>query len=187
MIIFIDGYQNTGKTTLIKNCKYKHGRFPFNQYLELFKGAMDINGYQLTKDLGICFMSQFVKDNIILDRGPLSTIFYSLKENRYGHATPAVMTKFVSALKEYKNCRYVFVKKINDKTQEKRIHNDGFDYLDDDNDEKKDELLNQMVVASEIAGLKIYIFENDFSLSLKQNFHRFNDFLEGIINEHDRD
>ena len=34
------------------------------------------------------------------------------------------------------------------------------------------------------AGVIIYKFVNDYSIKLKQNYHNFNDFLEGLINEH---
>ena len=184
MVIFIDGWQNTGKSTLIENCKYKHSRFPFNQYLDLLDLKNDINGYQLGKDLGILFLSNFLKDPLVLDRGPFSTIFYSLKEKRYGENTELILAKFLKELTNYKNCRFVFVVKKNETNPQERIHNDGFDYLNDDKDPEKEKLLKEIVKAAQNYGIKIYIFENDYSLSLKTNYHRFNDFLEGIFDEY---
>lgn len=184
MIIFIDGYQNTGKTTLINNCKYKHGRFPFNQYLE--KLSMNINDYQITKDLGICFTAQFVKDNVVLDRGPLSTVFYSLKENRYGTLTDEIMYNFLNCIKNHKGFEFVWVKKINNDNQIQREHNDGFDYLNDDNDENKEQTLKRMLNICDKLNIKVHIFEVDFSKKLKQNYHAFNNFLEELFNEHNR-
>lgn len=184
MIIFVDGFQNTGKTTLIDNCKYKHNRFPFNQYLDELR--LDLNNYQIGKDLGMCFISQFVKDNIVLDRGPLSTVFYSLKENRYGDKTTEIMVRFLTQIKQYQNCKFVWVKKINSACDQTRIHEDGFDYLDDDNDPKKDEIFTFMLKLCDYVAIDVYIFENDFSKKLKQNYHIFNALLEGLFNEHNR-
>lgn len=184
MIIFVDGYQNVGKSEMVDNCKYKHNRFPFNQYLDELK--LDLNNYQLGKDLGMVFMSNFIKDNVILDRGPLSTVFYSLKENRYGDKTVEMMIRFLEQIKPYKNCRFVWVNKINDNDQLPRIHEDGFDYLDDDHDNKKEETFVFMLKLLDYVGIDVHIFENDFSVKLKQNYHRFNNFLEGLINEHHR-
>ena len=187
MNIFIDGFQNTGKTTLIENCKFKHNRFPFNQYLEEFNLSNNrdcLNGFQIGKDLGILFGLQYSKQNVIFDRGPFSTIFYSLKEMRFNENTTTILIKFISELKKYENCKYVFVKKINSKGEEKRNHQDGFDYLNDDEDQEKEKLLEQIIFTAKKFGVEINIFENDFSLSLKTNYHRFNDFLEGLLNEY---
>ena len=185
MFIFIDGFQTSGKSTLINNCKYKHRRFPFNQYLDLF--PLDLNTFQITKDLAILFLAEAVKDNIVFDRGPFSTIFYSLKEDRFGKDTTKIVRRFLGQLKEFPNCEFVFVKKINETEVIKREHNDGFDYLNDDDDPQKDVLLDSIIYEAEKVGIKIHIFENDFSISLKQNYHRFNDLLEELIDEHDRD
>ena len=184
MIIFIDGWQGSGKTTLIENCKYKHGRFPFNQYLNKFD--LDINDLQITKDLAILFTSQFIKDNVILDRGPFSTIYYSLKEDRYGKDTPLQMMKFMKELREYNNCQFVWIFKTNDNSLQPRKHNDGFDYLNDDEDPNKEKLLQSIFDTAQNLGIMIHTFEVDFSLKEKDNVKRFNDFLEGIIYEYNR-
>ena len=183
MIIFIDGFQNTGKSTLINNCKYKHSRFPFNQYLDEL--PMNLNTYQFGKDFGICFAAQFIKDNVVLDRGPLSTVFYSLKENRFGENTLDMVFKFLQLIKQNKGYKFVWLKKINDNGIERK-HDDGFDYLDDDNDEKKEEIFTQMMNLCAYVGIKVHVFTVDFSKKEKQNFHLFNDFLEGLFNEHNR-
>lgn len=184
MIIFVDGFQNTGKTTLLDNCKYKHDRFPFNQYLDKFGLNAEINGFQIGKDLGILFGLQFTNENIVFDRGPLSTIFYSLKEDRYGKDTAKVIVKFLIELKKYPNCKYIFVKKINDPKQVERNHSDGFDYLDDDNDPEKDNILDMMrnICYHQI---DMVIFENDFSDTIEHNSERFNALLEVLMDEHD--
>lgn len=183
MVVFVDGFQSCGKTTLIDGCKYKHNRFPFNQYMDMFE-LSDINGFQLGKDLGILFALQYTKENVVFDRGPFSTVFYSLKENRYGDKTPELMTKFVSELKSFKNCAYVFVVKKNAPKDYFRFRGDGFDYLNDEDDPEKEGLLNAIVLQAKSLGIKIHLFENDFSEKVKQNLHRFNDLLEGLMNEH---
>ena len=185
MIIFVDGIQNVGKTTLVSNCKYRHNRFPFNEYLDFFKlNKDDLKGFQLGKDLGMLFGLQYSKEDIIFDRGPLSTIFYSLKEERYGENTLSVVLNFFKTLSRYKKCRFVWIDKSNDKQKNKRNHNDGFDYLNDEEDPKKGEIINTMFSLAKTAGVRIYKFVNDYSIKLKQNYHNFNDFLEGLINEH---
>lgn len=183
MVIFVDGFQNVGKSTLIDNCKYRHNRFPFNQYMDMFE-LKDINGFQIGKDLGILFGLQYAKDTVVFDRGPFSTIFYSLKEKRYGDKTEEMMFKFMSELKNYQNARYVFVKKKNADPGFVRNHGDGFDYLDDERDEGKDALLDSILGAAKKAGLEVKVFENDFSIKIKRNIHKFNDLLEELSNEH---
>ena len=184
MIIFIDGFQNCGKTTLIENCQYQHDRFPFNQYLDKFN--LNINTYQITKDLAILFGLQFVKDNIIFDRGPFSTVYYSLKEKRYNDNTPKIIFDFLKEISKYNNISYVFVKKINDNKNIKREHNDGFDYLNDDWDLQKEYTFDVMVYLAKSAGIKINVFYNDFSKSIEENQKRFNQLLGEIIHEHNR-
>lgn len=188
MIIFVDGFQNTGKTSLIENCGYKHNRFPFNQYLDKYQlneNKERLNGYQLGKDLGILFGLQYTDKNLVFDRGPFSTIFYSLKEKRYGENTNDIVAYFLQDLREYKEkCKYIFVIKCNDKGNNERIHNDGFDYLNDDNDPNKEKILQIMLLGARIARLDIRIFINDFSKPLEENQKEFNKLLEEMMNEH---
>lgn len=186
MVIFVDGFQNTGKTTLVDACKYRHNRFPFNQYLDMFNlGKEALSGFQLAKDLAMMFGLQYSKENLVLDRGPLSTVFYSLKENRYGPATNEMMVKFLKEVNSFKGFRYVFVTKKNAADSFLRNHADGFDYLDDDNDANKDALLWSIADQAASLGMKISFFENDFSRKLKQSIHDFNDLLERLMHEHD--
>lgn len=185
MTIFVDGFQNTGKTTLINGCKYRHNRFPFNQYLDLFGlGKEDMNGFQLAKDLGIMFGLQYSKETLVLDRGPFSTVFYSLKENRYGDKTAETMMAFLKEISSFKGFGYVFVVKKNAPLSLERKHGDGFDYLDDENDVSKLALLESIVEAAKKIGIEVKIFENDFSLKIKQNLHKFNKLIEELSNEH---
>ena len=183
MVIFVDGFQSCGKTTLISNCRYEHARFPFNQHLSAL-GIPDLTGFQLGKDLGIMFALQGRYDPLVLDRGPFSTIFYSLKECRHGEKTPIIMARFLKELASYKGFRYVFVTKKNAPVSERK-RGDGFDYLDDDSDKNKEKLLEDMVREARAAGIKIEIFENDFSMQAKRNSRRFNALLERLAHEHD--
>lgn len=187
MNIFTDGFQNTGKSTILDKCDLKHNRFSFNEYLDLFELKEQMNGFQIGKDLGILFALQYNKENIIFDRGPFSSIFYSLKENRFGDKTPEILTKFLSEISKFKNCRFIWVIKKNDKDKKERKHNDGFDYLDDDNDPQKDEILKVMVSEAKKFGITLHIFENDFSYSIDYNVDKFNKLLEELTNEYNRD
>lgn len=184
MIVYVDGFQNCGKTTLLEHCNYKHSRFPFNEYLYKFDLTDDLNTFQLTKDLGIVFAGQFITDNIVLDRGPLSTAFYSLKEKRFGDKTGQVIFSFLKEIAQYQSRAFVFVKKINDNNPVKRMHRDGFDYLNDDEDTEKDKTLNEMIYLARSANIKVVIFENDFSKSIEENCTNFNKLIEDIINEY---
>lgn len=186
MIIFIDGYQNCGKTTLIEKCKYKHNRFPFNQYLNKFNlyTKNELNGFQFGKDLGMLFGLQYVNENIIFDRGPLSSVYYSLKENRYGESTHKIIFDFLKEISQYNNIKFVFIKKINDKQNIKRLHNDGFDYLNDDHDLEREYTFDEMNYLAKSAGIKINTFINDYSKPLNENQIEFDRLLEELINEH---
>lgn len=188
MIIFVEGAQGVGKTTLINSCKYKHRRFPFNEYLEQFKlkSTDNLNGFQLGKDLGMLFALQFVKENIIFDRGPLSTVFYSLKEYRFGEETNNIVFNFLKEISKYQKISFIWIKKVNSKSKIKRDHNDGFDYLDDENDSNKNKLFEIIKMFANYTNINIKVFENDFSKKLKSNIHNFNNLLEETINEHDR-
>lgn len=186
MNIFIDGFQTTGKSTLIEKCDFKYNRFPFNQYLDSLDLKNDLNGFQIGKDLGMLFALQYNKENVIFDRGPFSTIFYSLKENRFGNKTPEILTKFLSEISKFKNCEYVFVVKKNNKENIKREHNDGFDYLNDDDDKEKENILQDIVNTAKQFGINIHIFTNDFSKSLDDNIYNFNKLLEELTNEYNR-
>lgn len=185
MNIFIDGYQNVGKTQMLEKCKYKHTRFPFNQYLDKFnlKTKEELNGFQIGKDLGILFtLSQVQSKEILLfDRGPFSTLYYSLKEKRWKKGVDQ-FNDFLGELTKFKGCAYIFVVKINSQSLE-REHNDGFDYLNDEQDPQKFhnlEVLQQMALTW---GLPFYIFENDFSKPIDVNVDRFNEFVKNVVRE----
>lgn len=174
MRLFVDGFQNTGKSTLLDNLGIKHSRFPFNQYMDEI-GIEDINGFQLGKDLGILFALLVAgnDEDIVFDRGPFSTVFYSLKEARYGEKTEETMRAFLRVVAEFPDCRYVFLLKKNEHLGERRVHEDGFDYLDDDGDPKKNKTLKKMKQMAEEEGIKLMLFENDFAFSPKENAERF--------------
>ena len=186
MNIFIDGFQNVGKTTLIQQSKYKHFRFPFDTYINDFdlKDPESLNGFQLGKDLGMLFALDTMEKNSvrIFDRGPFSTIYYSVKENRW--KTNKYANNFLNHIKIFKDNIFVFVTKINDSLNLKREHNDGFDYLDDDKEYSKDYYLGYLEGLAYLNGIKLYFFENDFSKSIEENVERFNTFIGQLIYEH---
>lgn len=184
MNIFVDGFQNTGKTTLLEGSKYNSCRFPFNQYLDAFnlKTKEELNGFQIGKDLGILFALNYSTTDIqLFDRGPFSTLYYSLKENRWD-GDMIRFNNFLSVLAKAKNCRYVFVYKRNGEGIT-REHNDGFDYLNDDEDPNKYGDLERIRYLAAKKGIKLYLFENDFSQSIEENVKRFDNLIETIIRE----
>lgn len=185
MVFIVEGLQNVGKSSLIKALKYKTDRFSFNEYLDEFKLNTygELNAFQIGKDLGILFGLNFLskEEIVILDRGPISTMFYSIKEARK-LSKEGTLPFFLNEIHKFKNIHYICVNKINDKFKNKRNKKDGFDYLNDNELDKYNfKLLEETLIKS---GLKIYHFNNDFSKSIEENAKQLEILIEDIINEH---
>ena len=189
MNVFVDGFQNTGKTTLLEKSKYKCNRFPFNQYLDEFNltSKEELNGFQIAKDLGILFGLSFSRsqETILFDRGPFSTLYYSLKDNRWSKNIDNYKN-FAKEISKFRNMIYIFVIKINNYNENERSHNDGFDYLQDDGDPNKFRYLEMIQSFARSAGIELYIFENDYSKSIEENVEKFDNYVGGLVREYNR-
>ena len=174
MFIFIDGFQNVGKTTLIKNSGYNDYRFGFVKYLDIFnlKDKNSLNGFQIGKDLGMLYLSDFCfKDkDIILDRGPLSTFYYSIKENRWKNES--YINNYLKEVSNFKNIRFIWVTKINDKEHIRRNKNDGFDFINDDNENYENRIKDLKNYCNKY-NIRFDVFENDYSKTIVENCMRF--------------
>lgn len=183
MIFIIDGLQQSGKSTLISYSKLTKYRFPFDKINSDFNfNEQELNGFQIGKDLGILEFLKFVKKDLILDRGPFATLYYSLKLNRWENFYKT-SNLFFRYLKQY-NCCYILIEKINDTKNKVRNKNDGFDFL---NDNPNDVIFyNRIKTLFEQNNIKLNIFKNDFSKSIKENSKNFNDFLKRLKDEYNR-
>ena len=191
MIVFIDGEQLSGKSTLIDVLSKEYGfisnRFPFDLHVNHFKlNEKDLlNGFQIGKDLGILFALNAIspKNDFVFDRGPFSTIYYSLLDSRM---TNEQILSFADEMSNY-DFTYVFVRGINQhKSLSNRTKEDGFDNL---KEMEISEGEGVCLLLEELANkykLKYLTFYNDFSLSPEQNASNLVRLLKEIENEHTR-
>lgn len=139
MLIEISGMQKAGKSTLIEGLTFNFNlyKFPMGGVCKYF-GIKPTWEMQIAKDISTLeFYSQVIKiseaDDIptISDRGPLSTIFYSILFNR---ASLDQIKEFVDYLANYRtDWRPLWVEGVNQPII-KRSKSDGFDKLQDDVD-----------------------------------------------------
>ena len=176
-IVFIDGSQCVGKTTLIEGLTnrtpVKVLKFPFADYTKLFNLSDDIRGFQLGKDLSaLYFISNSdlgVDYPVVVDRGPLSTAYYSLTTGRMSLEEIDSLFKVLSGYSD--KFSFVLVTAKNQKPIE-RIRNDGFDEL------KSSEIDPEKAVSviKELADkhrVPVKFFENDFSVEISDNIRKF--------------
>lgn len=191
MIVFIDGEQLSGKSTLIdilsKEYRFISNRFPFDLHVNHFKlNEKDLlNGFQIGKDLGILFALGAIspKNNFVFDRGPFSTIYYSLLDNRMSNEQ---ILSFADEMSKY-DFIYVFVKGINQHNSLKiRAKKDGFDDLKEKEISEGDAITFLLQQLAEKYHLKYLTFYNDFSLPPEKNASNLIRLLKEIENEHIR-
>lgn len=185
MVTFIDGPQISGKTTLCQNLvernKAQLHKFPFSQYTKAFGFQEDLsalNGFQVAKDLAcLHWLDEFRAEpysfgkKILIDRGPLSTAYYSFTHNRL---TEDQLDKFWDAISYYSHgvdCPFSFIFMVGvNKPVIERQKADGFDHLRLHEDEKDGtQYICQM---AKMHGLPFKFFENDFSKPVKDNADR---------------
>lgn len=172
MVIFIDGPQLTGKSSLIEYLKkeynYKDYKFEFSKFSKLFniKKKKDLKNYQLGKDLSLTYILNSLtkdKDKILIDRGVMSSIYYSLLLKRMKYKE---VIKLLDIIKEYKNLKFVFIISKNKNINLKRNKKDGFDKLS----KKQDfEILRLMIRLCKERNINFNIFYNDFSKNIEYN------------------
>ena len=181
MIYFIDGPQQVGKTTLIEGLKtigMKAFKFPFGSISKEFNLTSNeaIKGLQIGKDLsGLYFIKSLVEEGTeaLIDRGPLSTLYYSILKNRM---TPEEITNFAMKVGEYgKDHTYIFMVPKNRGDLASRVKGDGFD--DKGLEAVSWEAVCELYNLCQKAGLKFIILENDFARSIEENIAK----LAGMI------
>lgn len=170
MIYFVDGPQLAGKSSLIddlvKNKNFKKFKFEFGKYSKLFdiKGKKSITHFQIGKDLASLYWIDKInqEENILIDRGIISSIYYSMLLNRMNQEN---ISKYFDIMEEYKNFKYIFIFPKNN-LKMVRNKNDGFDNLSKKQDFK---ILNY--IEKELKKRNIYfkVFYNDFNKSINQN------------------
>lgn len=171
MSIFIDGPQQSGKTTLInliKDSGYSVFKFEFGKYSKMFdiKSKEELKGFQLGKDLAMLALAPRLLDmNLLIDRGPLSTAYYSIVENRL---PLNLIRKFLDEVKENSQGRgFVFIVPMNRPKLPNRNKGDGFDKGFSETKEHlrilKD-LINNVGLED-----RVLFFANDFDNSPEEN------------------
>lgn len=178
-IIFVDGSQGAGKSTLISGISsrtpvYIH-KFPFSEYTKTFSlnSNESLKGFQLGKDLAtLYFMSRTGWPrpwSQIVDRGPFSTAYYSLTTGRMTEGEVEEFIKNIAEFSEPFSFIFVVAKNQVDYVRDKK---DGFDNL------KRSEVnpVSALETIERLAdkyrvGLKV--FYNDFSVGISQNVDKF--------------
>jgi len=178
MITIIDGLQLSGKTTLIeelnKNNEFETLKFNFSYYSKLFKiNKFKIGPFQLGKDLSMLYFLKNQKENIIVDRGIFSTIYYSLLYKRLKKAD--ILTLFDVLKKEYINYKFIFIIKINSNNEDNRTKNDGYDKLNKNINLKIIKFIKRECF---IRNIDFKIFYNDFNKSIKYNANALKELLK---------
>lgn len=175
MIIFFDGPQGVGKSTLIKglrdNWSYhsKTYKFEFSKYSKLFnlQFGESLKGFQLGKDLATLYWLKNLPDTgnlALIDRGPLSTLYYSMKFDRL---SAKELKDFIDTLISFPGnnpVRYIFITSKN-RDNYFREKKDGFDGLDS-GEEKTYKMFENICKRNK---LDFTHFENDFSLPIEEN------------------
>ena len=177
-VIFVDGSQLVGKSTLVEGLSSKYGiecyKFPFSEYTSSLNlsSKEELRGFQAGKDLSALYWLKQLSDcnkTILVDRGPLSTAYYSLALDRMSSYQTEKFIEEVSKLSE--NFTYIFITAKNSPENLKRNKKDGFDGLKDV--ECKPGVFSFLKHLSNKFNLDFHHFENDFSTSVEENVDRF--------------
>ena len=183
MFIEISGHQQVGKSTIIEGIQtpFTLYKFPMGNVCKELS-IRPTWEFQVAKDISALQFSRTIGDETLLvgDRGPLSSIFYSILFNR---ASSDDIHNFVQYLTRYKDIwKPVWVTAVNRNIQA-RSKNDGFDNLQDlatevevyDAETKMDLILREY-------GFNYYHHINDFATPVESNIERFNLLITRITN-----
>ena len=182
MLIEISGMQKAGKSTLIEGLTFNFNlyKFPMGPVCKYF-GIKPTWEMQVAKDISTLeFYSQVIKaseaDDIptISDRGPLSTIFYSILFNRTSLDNVKDFVKYLAS--NYPtDWRPVWVVGVNQPDTVGRTKNDGFDKLQDGLDSAEVDIASKtMFNILEENHIKPTIFYNNFKLGVEKSQENFN-------------
>lgn len=185
MIVFIDGPQLVGKSTLIDYIKKFYNyedvlKFEFGKFskeFEIFTNE-ELRSFQIGKDFASLYylneLEKFTSNhNFLIDRGIMSSIYYSLS---LGRMTPRDILKVFDYLENFKNFKFIFIVSSHSNNKE-RIKKDGFDKLPKELDV---DVLNFMKEECEKRNINFHIFTNDFEYSIAYNGENLEELLECI-------
>lgn len=196
-IFFIDGPQQSGKTTLINGLEKsiysslieKH-KFPFSLYInELFPNQCPpdiLEGFRLGKDLGILdTLITTIPDQkirltskiLVYDRGPFSTIYFNLAQREYLQPYILRQVQLIDHLCAYAksakniNIHFILVYPQNRSQLKPRERGDGFDNTSlSAVSDWAFNLIDNLVYGKEVSVTR---FINDFSLGVEESTQEF--------------
>ena len=190
MLIEISGMQKAGKSTLIEGLTFNFNlyKFPMGGVCKQF-GIKPTWEMQIAKDISTLeFYSQVVKiseaDDIptITDRGPLSTIFYSILFKR---ASLDQIKEFVKYLANYRtDWRPIWIEGVNQPNMLGRSKADGFDTLQDGLDmiDVVDARETMLSILNE-NDITVHLLYNNFKNSIKENQEMFQEAILEIYGD----
>jgi thymidylate kinase len=185
MLTFIEGPQLSGKSTLIDELSKLESvdikKFPFTKYSNYFnlKTPDELKGFQLGKDLAMLyFLSK--NNKTLVDRGPLSSLYYSLFLDRMDLATIEGLLTLIAV--EFGEVRFVFVIPKNRPADLVRDKKDRFDQIEK---QKSDNLrlrsIKLVIDLAKSCKIDLRVFENDFNLSPEENARNLYNLLGGRL------
>lgn len=176
MLIEISGMQKAGKSTLIEGLtfNFNYYKFPMGGVCKYFniqptwemQIAKDISALSMVEQVIRC--SELDDIPMISDRGPLSTIYYSMLFNRTYLDN---IRQFIIYLKNcYRSMWHPVWVEAKNQPELKREKNDGFDKLQDNLDPARvmaiRDVMFNLLDEYKIPYTRVY---NDFSTSIEQN------------------
>ena len=125
-----------------------------------------MKGFQIGKDLSSLYWLKELsneKSKIIVDRGILSSVYYSYLLKRIKEKE---ILKLLDEVAKYKEFKFIFILAKNNERALERMKQDGFDNLP-----KKENLKTMCFIKKECEKRKIdlKIFYNDFDKSILEN------------------
>lgn len=165
-MILIEGPRNVGKTFLLDHFSYPVNKFKAFDYMKTLRlNKFAEWGFSCGKDLMFNMVAKYLPPDYILDRGFLSSIVYSILLER---TTEKEANRFLSLI-DPTDMKIIYITGVNPSTRKK----DALDYLD---------YGKQLVLYDKYIEKVPHIsFTNNFD---EESITRFNNLLEGIINEY---
>lgn len=171
MFTFIDGPQLAGKTTLLMKLGSltQYYKFPFSEYTKKLdlQSNENLTGFQVGKDLATLYFISNLKPTTyypaVVDRGPFSTIYYSILQ---GRMTTDQIKKFLEEIEKFNFFKYIFITPKNRPDSFVRDKEDGFDQLEASNSAEAIDYIKEIV---RFYNIDISFFENDFRKSIHDN------------------
>lgn len=186
MKIIFDGPQQVGKTTILNILKdemkkeTKIIKFPFSEVVkshQLLQTDKFMSLLQIGKDEMLLTLSSLISDksyNIFIDRGPMSSLYYSLTLNREIN-----INRYITMINELtkQGFVFIFIYSLNKNVMMSRNKKDKFDSLENViTDAKRDEALIKMMHFFEENSSIVFI-DNDFTKPVYDNLTK----LKGYI------